>query len=180
MMRIVGGIYRHRIIEYPNDAAHIRPTKDRIREAIFSAVGDLTNYRGLDLYSGSGAMGIEGLSRGCSFMTFVDQNKIAIETTKKNLSSIGIKNAEVLFMNDESAINEFIKDKKVFDILFLDPPYKEGRYEEVISLFIKNDLLSKNAIIVIESDHDVSVNETYYNRRRDYKYGEIKVAILWR
>ena len=78
-MRIVGGIYRHRLIEYPNDAEHIRPTKDRIREAIFSAVGDLTNRIGLDLYSGSGAMGIEGLSRGASFMTFVDHNRVAID-----------------------------------------------------------------------------------------------------
>ena len=180
MMRIVGGIYKRRLIEYPDDAAHIRPTKDRIREAIFSALGDIEGYRGLDLYSGSGAMGIEALSRGCSFMTFVDQNKIAIETTKKNLSSLGIKHAEVLFMKDETAIQGFINDKKVFDILFLDPPYKEGRYEEIVSLFIKNDLLSKNAIIVIESDRDVSINETYYNKRRDYKYGDIKVAILWR
>ena len=86
-MRIVGGIYRHRIINYPNDAEHIRPTKDRIREAIFSALGDLSGFKGLDLYSGSGAMGIEALSRGASFMTFVDKNKVAINTTKNNISS---------------------------------------------------------------------------------------------
>ena len=121
-MRIVGGIYKRRLITYPDDASHIRPTKDRVREAIFSALGDLTDYVGLDLYSGSGAMGIEGLSRGCSFMTFVDINKLAIEVTKKNISSLNIKNAKVLFMSDESAINEFIKNKKQFDIIFLDPP----------------------------------------------------------
>lgn len=179
-MRIVGGLYKRRIITYPDDAEHIRPTKDRIREAIFSALGDLTGYTGLDLYSGSGAMGLEALSRGCSFMTFVDKNKIAIETTKKNISSLGIKNAEVVFKEDESAIELFIKEKRKFDIVFLDPPYKEGKYEEVVSKFVKNDLLSKHAIIVIESDHDVAINEEYYSNRRDYKYGEIKVAILWR
>lgn len=179
-MRIVGGIYRRRLITYPDDAEHIRPTKDRIREAIFSALGDLSNLKGLDLYSGSGAMGIEGLSRGCRFMTFVDQNKIAIETTKGNLKSLNITNAEVIFKKDIDAINDFINKKEKFDILFLDPPYKEGKYEEVISLFIKNDLLSEHAIIVIESDHDVKVDEQYFSRRRDYKYGEIKVAILWR
>lgn len=179
-MRIVGGIYRRRLITYPDDAEHIRPTKDRIREAIFSALGDLSNLKGLDLYSGSGAMGIEGLSRGCSFMTFVDQNKIAIETTKGNLKSLNITNAEVIFKKDTDSINDFINKKEKFDILFLDPPYKEGKYEEVISLFIKNDLLSEHAIIVIESDHDVKVDEQYFSRRRDYKYGEIKVAILWR
>ena len=179
-MRIVGGIYKRRLITYPDDASHIRPTKDRIREAIFSALGDLDGYIGLDLYSGSGAMGIEGLSRGCKHMTFVDKNKIAIETTKKNISSLGINNATVLFMSDLDAINIFIKNKNMFDIIFLDPPYKEGKYEEIIDLFIKNDLLSKNGIIVMESDRDVTINENYYSRRRDYKYGEIKVAILWR
>ena len=179
-MRIVGGIYRHRLIEYPNDAAHIRPTKDRIREAIFSAVGDLTNFKGLDLYSGSGAMGIEGLSRGASFMTFVDHNKVAIDTTKKNISSLGIKNAEVLYMDDMTALEEFKQEKRHFDVVFLDPPYKLGKYEEVIDILFKNELLSENAIIIIESDHDIQVDESLFNRRRDYKYGEIKVSILWR
>ncbi len=179
-MRIVGGIYKRRLITYPDDALHIRPTKDRVREAIFSALGDLSNYRGLDLYSGSGAMGIEGLSRGCSFMTFVDQNKIAIETTKKNLNSLNIENAEVLFMKDETALSSFIKDKKVFDIVFLDPPYKEGEYEEVVSMLLNNNLISEHGIIVMESDHDIALDDSLFQKRRDYKYGDIKVAILWR
>ena len=63
-MRIVAGKYRHRNIIYPNDASHTRPTKDRVREAIFSAIGDINGFRTLDLYAGSGAMGIEALSRG--------------------------------------------------------------------------------------------------------------------
>ncbi len=180
-MRIVGGIYKRRLITYPDDAAHIRPTKDRIREAIFSALGDLDGYKGLDLYSGSGAMGIEGLSRGCSFMTFVDQNKIAIETTKKNLSSLNINNASVIFDTDINAINSFIRNKEQFDIVFLDPPYKLGKYNEITDLFIKNDLLTKNAIIVIESDRLIDLDDSnFFTRRRDYKYGEIKVSILWR
>ena len=179
-MRIVGGIYKRRLITYPDDAAHIRPTKDRIREAIFSALGDLSNYRGLDLYSGSGAMGIEGLSRGCSFMTFVDNNKIAIETTKKNISSLNITNAEVLFMNDEKALDSFIKEKRTFDIVFLDPPYKEGKYEEIVSILLNNNLISEHGIIVMESDRDIALSSSFFAKRRDYKYGEIKVAILWR
>ena len=179
-MRIVGGIYKRRLITYPDDVEHLRPTKDRVREAIFSALGDLTGYKGLDLYSGSGAMGIEGLSRGCSFMTFVDINKVAITTTRNNLSSLGITNAEVLFMKDTDAIDSFIRNKKVFDIVFLDPPYKMGQYDEIVSLFIKNDLLSEHAIIVIESDKDIVINESFYKSRRDYKYGDIKVAIVRR
>ena len=179
-MRIVGGIYRHRLITYPDDAVHIRPTKDRIREAIFSAVGDLSSRFGLDLYSGSGAMGIEGLSRGAKFMTFVDHNKVAIDTTKKNLNSLNIKNAEVLFMEDFLALEKFHQENRKFDVVFLDPPYKLGKYEEIISLLFKNDLLSENAIIIIESDHDIQIDESLFMKRRDYKYGEIKVSIVWR
>lgn len=179
-MRIVGGIYRRRLITYPDDAEHIRPTKDRVREAIFSALGDLSGYKGLDLYSGSGAMGIEGLSRGCDFMTFVDKNKIAIETTKKNINSLNIKNAEVLFTTDEDAIQRFINKKRVFDIVFLDPPYKEGRYDEIVDLFIDNGLLSEHGIIVMESDKYIYISSHSFSRRRDYDYGENKVAILWR
>ena len=179
-MRVIGGIYKRRLLTWPDDASHIRPTKDRIRESIFSALGPLDGLKSLDLYSGSGAMGIESLSRGCSHATFVDNNKIAIETTKKNISSLGITNAKVLYMDDMSAINTFINNKEVFDILFLDPPYQEGRYSEVISLFINNKLLSEHAIIVIESNRDIDFPEEWYQRRKDYQYGEVKVIILWR
>ena len=71
-MRIVGGKYRHRIIIYLDDATHTRPTKDRVREAIFSAIGDISNACVLDLYAGSGAMGIEALSRGAASVIFVE------------------------------------------------------------------------------------------------------------
>lgn len=179
-MRIVGGIYKRRLITYPDDALHIRPTKDRIREAIFSAIGDLTDFVGLDLYSGSGAMGIEGLSRGCKFMTFVDNNKVAVSTTKNNIDNLKITNAEVLFKNDFTALDLFVKEKRRFDVVFLDPPYKEGKYEEILDILFKNDLLSEHAIIVMESDRFIEVDDSLISKRRDYKYGEIKVAILWR
>ena len=71
-MRVIAGIYRHRLLKWPDDVKHIRPTKDRIREAIFGALGDINGYTVLDLYAGSGAMGIEAISRGASKAIFVD------------------------------------------------------------------------------------------------------------
>ena len=179
-MRVVGGIYKRRLITYPDDAEHIRPTKDRIREAIFSALGDIDGFKGLDLYSGSGAMGIEGLSRGCSSMVFVDNNKLAIDTTKKNINSLDITNAEIFFKNDFDALEIFKKDNRVFDIVFLDPPYKEGKYEELVSYFLNNNLISNNGIIVMESDRDIELDESLFREVRHYKYGPIKVVIMWR
>ena len=179
-MRVVGGIYRHRILEWPDDVSHIRPTKDRIRESIFNALGPIDNLKALDLYSGSGAMGIEALSRGCSFCTFVDCNKIAINITKKNLSNLNIINSRVLAKKDDEAIKEFINNQETFDIVFIDPPYKEGRYEELLDIFIDNSLISKRGIFVVECDRSISVKDEMFAKRKDYQYGEVKVIILWR
>lgn len=178
-MRVVGGIYKRRLLEWPDDVKHIRPTKDRIREAIFSALGPLDDLTSLDLYSGSGAMGIESLSRGCKFCTFVDNNKIAIETTKKNLASLNIKNAKVIFKNDLQAIEEFKEKNTKFDLIFLDPPYKEGKYEEIIKLFIDNNLVNSHHIFVLETDRGINIEDNWYIKRKDYQYGEVKVIILW-
>ena len=85
-MRIVGGKYRHRLIVFPDDMEHTRPTKDRIREAIFSAVNNINDYNALDLYAGSGAMGLEALSRGAKFCAFVDVSNLAIKVIKALIS----------------------------------------------------------------------------------------------
>ena len=179
-MRIIAGKYKRRNIIWPEDVALIRPTKDRIREALFSALGDLTNRNVLDLYAGSGAMGIEALSRGASFCTFVDQNKIAIKTVKANLDNLGIKEAQVLFTSDDLAIKGFILKKNKFDLVIMDPPYEKGRYEEIINTFIENDLFSENAILVTESNREIIVPEVFFIRKREYHYGEIIVTIFWR
>ena len=103
-MRVIAGKYRHRILKWPDDAAHIRPTKDRIRESIFGALGNIEGKICLDLYSGSGAMGIEALSRGALKAIFVDINPIALNTTKDNLKScLDIK--EMGIRSDQYLVN---------------------------------------------------------------------------
>ena len=180
-MRIVGGKYRHRLIEYPNDAAHIRPTKDRIREAIYNALGDISDSVVLDLYAGSGAMGIEALSRGASKCYFVDKNYIAINTIKNNLSSLDIKDeAEVIKNTDKEAIKSFIYNNICFDIVILDPPYAEGEYQNIIDLLLENNLIKQHGIIVCESNYSLSLKEIESVKDKEYSYGEIKVRIIWR
>ena len=181
-MRIVGGKYRHRQIIYPNDMEHTRPTKDRIREAIFSAIGDITNYEALDLYAGSGAMGLEALSRGAKRCAFVDVSNIAIKTIKDNISNLKINDNEYLLIKDKD-INalETFKNKGIkFDIVFLDPPYETGDYQGITGLLIKYDLLSENFILVVEANREVTLENIDYNKKRDYHYGDINVFIYWR
>lgn len=181
-MRIVGGKYRHRQIIYPNDMEHTRPTKDRIREAIFSAIGDITNYEALDLYAGSGAMGLEALSRGAKRCAFVDISNTAIKTIKDNISNLKINEQEYLLIKDKdiNALKTF-KDKGIkFDIVFLDPPYEQGDYQAIIDILIKDNLLSDNYIVVIEANREVTLENIEYSKKRDYHYGEISVFIYWR
>lgn len=181
-MRIVAGKYRRRLLLWPSDEKNIRPTKDRIREAIFSSLGDISGLKVLDLYAGSGAMGIEALSRGAIHSTFVDCNQIAIDTVKKNIASLGITQdqAKVLPLEDKSSLSLFIKDDEVFDLIFLDPPYHFDNYYQLTSFILDNKLLSKNGIIVIESQSNLTFDSTIWNKTRHYKYGDINVDIIWR
>ena len=181
-MRVVAGKYRHRILLWPNDEKNIRPTKDRIREAIFSSLGDIGGLKVLDLYAGSGAMGIEALSREAAHSTFVDHNQMAIETIKKNITSLGITQdqVKVLPLEDKKALTFFIKDGEVFDLIFLDPPYHFHDYYELISFILDNKLLSKNGMIVIESQSNLTFDSITWKKTRHYKYGDINVDIIWR
>lgn len=181
-MRIVGGKYRHRQIIYPNDMEHTRPTKDRIREAIFSAIGDITNYEALDLYAGSGAMGLEALSRGAKRCAFVDISNTAIKTIKDNISNLKINEQEYLLIKDKdiNALKTFKNKGIKFDIVFLDPPYEQGDYQAIIDILIKDNLLSDNYIVVIEANREVTLENIEYSKKRDYHYGEISVFIYWR
>lgn len=176
-MRIVGGLYRHRIIEWPDDQTNTRPTKDRVREAIFSAINNIEGYSVLDLYAGSGAMGLEALSRGAGYCYFVDIASVALKTIKKNISSLGIdeKNYQIIAKKDIDAINNI--NKKI-DLLILDPPYKEGKYEQIIEKCAP--ILAEHHIIVCEADHKLSFNESDYKKIKEYKYGDILVTILWK
>ena len=181
-MRIVGGKYRHRIIIYPDDASHTRPTKDRVREAIFSALGDISGARVLDLYAGSGAMGLEALSRGASHATFVDISLVAIKVIKDNISNLKIDNSEyeVIKNRDINAL-EFLKQKgEKFDLIILDPPYEEGQYEDIVTKLNNDGLLSENAIIVMEANRPIKLENIDYKKNKEYHYGEIMVFIYWR
>lgn len=182
-MRIVGGKYRHRLIVFPDENnPHTRPTKDRIREAIFSIVGEISSFKALDLYAGSGAMGLEALSRGASFSTFVDISPLAIKAIKENIKNLQIPSAqyEIIKDYDVNAL-DILKSKNLkFDIVFLDPPYDKGDYKKIVDLLIEKDLLSEQAILVLETNRPINLENIECRRKREYHYGQINVYIFWR
>ena len=177
-MRIVAGKYRHRNIIWPDEINYIRPTKDRVREAIFSALGDINDYIVLDLYAGSGAMGIEALSRGAKYCYFVDINKVAIKTINANITNLAISEASVIAKDAFLALDEFVQNKVRFDLLILDPPYETGEYEKAISILINNNLLNKNATLVVERNRTLNYDSFAFKSIKEYHYGDISVDII--
>lgn len=182
-MRIVGGKFKRRLIEFPeenNADFETRPTKDRIREAIFSALGnDMEGEVVLDLFAGSGSLGLEALSRNAKQAYFVDASKAAIQAIQHNVQLLDIKNATILKKDYQKALEYFLENHIQFSLVFLDPPYKMDVYLEILDFLEKHDLLLNSARIVLESDHPIMVNSLSYSARH-YQYGFIHVQILSR
>ncbi len=178
MLKITGGTYRSRMIDLPETGTV--PTKERVREALLSALAnDIPDARVLDLFAGSGALGIETLSRGASFCTFCDASPKACAILKENLRKLKEEKAEVIQGDFRLALESFAKQKKVFDIVFLDPPYVEiGYYGEAVRFLLENRLLSDHAAVVLEFEGEPNLSFEGFAREKRYNYGRTHVLML--
>lgn len=175
MIRITGGTYRSRMLETPSSGL-TKPTMDKVRAAVFNALGyEIKNKKVLDLFSGSGSYGFEALSRNASFVTFVDNQKEAVEIIKKNGTSLEENRFEAIFSDSLSYLEN---TKQQFDIVFVDPPYKLDVYQNVLDLLEQNNLLTKDGIIVLESENELDIDENNYKKVKQYNYGLAKIYIL--
>ena len=176
-MKIISGKYKGRNIEGHN-LDGTRPTMERVKESLFAIIQNyLDGAVVLDLFSGSGNLGIEALSEGASFAYLVDYNKKASDTIKRNLNTLGIKDAEVINLDYKKALN-YLKDKKI-DLIFLDPPYKTDFIEQSIKLIDEYNILSNEGLIICENDSlDKIVYPDNYEVVKDRKYGDKWVVIL--
>jgi len=180
MMRIIAGIYRHRQIRQPT-VLTTRPTKDAVREAIFSALGQSVSGKIiLDLFAGSGALGIEALSRGARHAILVDHDDACIKTINQNINDIGVSDAEVWNSDYRVALKRLLAASMKIDIVFLDPPYSNRLCELALAIIMETDILAPSAIIVAETDHQLVLDEAKFSKVRYYKYGKTHVAIMWR
>lgn len=174
-MRVVAGKYARRPIMFDLDSKNIRPTKDMVRQGLFNALGlDVKSRVVLDLFAGTGALGIEALSRGARFVTFVDKNKDALDLIKSNTTYIEEK-FEIVSSDYVSFLKQEREEK--YDLIFLDPPY----IFDVIDIYrtLKNiKFISDTAIFVLESDKPLNLSEENC-KIKTYKYGITYVTILW-
>ena len=177
-MRVISGIARGTKLDSLEGLA-TRPTLDRVKESMFNIIQNkIENACVLDLFSGSGALAIECLSRGAKEAYFCDKSKDAIKIIKKNIEKTHFESKAVIINKDYLKCLDEINKK--FDIIFLDPPYESNFAEEALKVIIKKELLNRDGIIIFETDKkDISNIEkldiNIYDLR---KYGRVELIFL--
>ncbi|MCH5198087.1 MAG: 16S rRNA (guanine(966)-N(2))-methyltransferase RsmD [Oscillospiraceae bacterium] len=174
-MRIVSGTARGRKLLTP-EGIDIRPTTDKVKEAMFSIIQfDLQNKAVLDLFAGTGQLGLEAISRGAKSVCFVDSSKKALELVKKNIALTGFSKSARVSYGDSFSFLKSCNEK--FDIIILDPPYENGMCEKAAALL--PDVLRNNAIVICETRPDEKLPENIGKLKiaKEYKYSAIKLTV---
>jgi 16S rRNA (guanine966-N2)-methyltransferase len=180
-LRIIGGSLRGRKLSVARGAV-TRPTANRSREAIFNIL--YTRVRGsavLDLFAGSGAMGIEALSRGAEYAVFLDNDKNVCSALKKNIISCGVEPESAVIQCDALKKLDFIKlIRTCFDIVFIDPPYNSGLIEPALRNLVKWELLKKKSDIIVEHSASEALPKgmASFIIADQRKYGKSRVTFL--
>ena len=178
-MRVIAGKYKGRNVA-SLDSLDTRPTKDMVKGAIFSIIQfgvEGSNF--LDLFAGSGSIGIEALSRGAKLVLFNDSARDAFKLIKENLESFKVESSEYNLLNyDYKIALEQIKFMNVkFNYVYIDPPYKDKIFDEVIEKLIEYQLLSAKAIVMAEVDKRDEVKEISGFNLKVHQYGNTKLLV---
>lgn len=173
-MRVITGTARGRRLKTPENS-NIRPTTDNVKESVFNIIQfDIEGRRVLDLFAGTGQLGIECLSRGAAEAVFIDDSREAVRIVKDNLKACGFS-APVL---QQDALS-YLRSCGRFDLIFVDPPYDANLYEPVLETINSVDILSDGGIIVCESRRETPMPELAapYQKRKEYRYGKVKLTL---
>ncbi len=178
-MRIVSGKFKSRIIKAPK-GQNTRPSSDRTRESIFNVLAPyLYDANVLDLFAGSGALGIEALSRGASHVVFIDHDDCAIQCIRENVSTLKINQQCEIIQGDYSILPSL--KGKTFQIILLDPPYAMNVFLDILHWIEENHLLDDHGVIVYESNQQNHLQEDILGYRlKVKKYGVAYVNILFK
>ncbi len=181
-MRVISGSARGLKLISP-EGEKTRPTLDRVKEALFSMLFPYINGAVvLDLFAGTGALGIEALSRGADKSYFIDNSKEAIRVINSNVSAAKFVDKSVIFQMDAIRFLENCDQK--FDIIFIDPPYANGLYESVIRLISEKQILKREGFVIIEQDLDAQPIQNFdsaFKIDKEKMYGRVGITVLkWR
>lgn len=182
-MRIIAGAFRGRTLASvgKGDAgAHLRPTTDRVRESLFSVLTHLDVIEGaqvLDLFAGTGALGLEALSRGASHVTFVDDGRVAQGLITKNISLTGSRDSTTLIRRDATRLGP--NPGAPCGLIFLDPPYGKGMGARGLNVALAGGWVADDALIVWEESAPMAAPEGF-NLHDARKYGDTHISLMWR
>lgn len=182
-MRIISGTMRGTKL-YTLDGLNTRPTLDRVKEALFSKINnELQDAVILDLFSGSGALALEALSRGAKNAYLCDSSREAIKIIIQNIEKTRTQSKTALLKCDyKKALNNLIENNVKLDIVFLDPPYKTNYAEESAKIIVENELINENGLIILETDNKEKVIENLDKKLLKIedikKYGRVYLLFL--
>ena len=178
-MRVLSGTARGSKLN-TIESTSTRPTLDRVKESLFNILqNDIKDRVVLDLFAGSGAFGIEAVSRGASKVYLNDVHNQAIKVIKENVNSLKDLTSDVNITNKDYLT--FLKDnKEVFDVVFLDPPYSMKVIGEIINYMIDNKMISSNGVFIAETVKEDVINVGYeFSKVKEYVYGKSKLTVYW-
>ena len=176
-MRVITGTARGRRLGELT-GMDTRPTTDRVKEGLINIIqNDIEGRRVLDLFAGTGQLGIECLSRGAAHCTFVDQRKDAVALVRKNLDATELSDRAKVFQGDAQSF--LVSAGERYHLIFLDPPYDTNLLNTTLNRIAVIDILAENGIIICESraDQDLPELPLPYRKSKDYRYGKIKVTL---
>lgn len=179
-MRVVSGNLKGKSLKAV-PGRQTRPTTDKVKEAMFNIIGPyFSGGLCLDLFAGSGGLGIEALSRGIDKGIFVDRDGKAIQTIRDNIKACGLEEQTEVYRNDANrALKAIMKRELIFDYIFLDPPYAKQQLEDLLSTIDEHHLLQRTGQVVCEHGSDVALPEKAGNLHQIKKetYGVITISI---
>lgn len=176
-MRVIAGAYKGRKLESPENF-DIRPTTDKAKEALFSILmNEIAGARVLDLFAGSGALGIEALSRGAQECIFVDHSRQSVGLIKRNLAACGVREPARVIAGDYRKVLAGLAG--TFDIILMDPPYNRGLLGDAFRLISEQGLLAEGGVIVCEHRKEEELPEEIcgFTREKERRYGIVKLSI---
>jgi len=176
-LRVIGGSFkRTKLAEVPGDVT--RSTKDRVKESLFNMLApDIPGAHVCDLFAGSGALGIEALSRGALHTTFIERNHQAFSVLRQNIGALPLKGKTTIYRSD--ALTTLKTFNQGFDVILIDPPYRKGLVDKALTVISENTLLNPQGIIAVLSENNVTLNiQVPLTITKDKNVGITKITLI--
>ncbi len=177
-MRIIAGEYRSRKLK-TLEGDKTRPTLDKVKGAIFSKIGPkIYDAVFVDVFSGSGNLGLEAISRGASMVYFNDASTSACKIIKENIDILKVKNYSLTTLDYKSFLNKLESENIMADFIYLDPPFSDVDYHDLLNYVSNLQIIDKNTLIIVESKKELVLNENYNNLvlSKSVNYGSVKIS----